>query len=179
MSAQLGRLMKWVIGIIVLAALCLLAICNGFIITRYRTGEQEDIRAVQKRFILYSQVPFFKTEGRLYFLERITIPYHTIDVFGVFADDLDVFENSKDISDFESSFSSQGFGYFTEKEIARLPAELCKEYNLQQRDGGYYLLGADGQEQRVKEFRFRTAGTYCFCYIDLESKKFILSICAR
>lgn len=70
--------MKWIIGIVVLAVLCLLAILNGFIITRYRTGELEDIWAVQERFVLYSQVPFFKTEGWLYFLERVTQPYHRL-----------------------------------------------------------------------------------------------------
>lgn len=165
--------MKWVIGIIVLAVLCLLAICNG-----YRTGELEDIRTVQERFILYSQVPFFKTKGRLYFLERVTLPYHTIDVFGVFADDLDVFENSKDISDFESSFSVSGF--YTEEEIARFPKKV-KEFMFRNIWDEYYLLlaGSDEQEQRVKEFMFRTAGTYCVFRIDLESKKFILHISAR
>ena len=175
---QLKRLMKWVTGIIVLAVPCLLAICNGFIITRYRTGELQDIQAVQERFILYSQVPFFKTEGRLYFLERVTLPYHTIDVFGVFADDLDVFENSKDISDFESSFSVSGF--YTEEEIARFPKKV-KEFMFRNIWDEYYLLlaGNDEQEQRVKEFMFRTAGTHCVFLIDLESKKFILHISAR
>ena len=168
--------MKWIIGIIVLAVLCLLAILNGFIITRYRTGELEDIRAVQERFVLYSQVPFFKTEGRLYFLERVTQPYHTIDVFGVFADDLDVFENSKDISDFESS-ASGGF-FYSEKEIARLPPKV-KEFLFQDIRYGDYSLGKEGQEQQVKKFWFRTSGTHCFFCIDLETKKFILSISAR
>lgn len=163
--------MKWVIGIIVLAVLCLLAICNG-----YRTGELEDIRTVQERFILYSQVPFFKTKGRLYFLERVTLPYHTIDVFGVFADDLDVFENSKDISDFESSTSSGLF--YSEKEIAHLPPKV-KEFLFQDIRYGDYSLGKEGQEQQVKKFWFRTPGTHCFFCIDLETKKFILHISAR
>ena len=109
------------------------------------------------------------------FWERVTQPYHTIDVFGVFADDLDVFENSKDISDFESSASGV---FYSEKEIARLPPKV-KEFLFQDIRYGDYSLGKEGQEQQVKKFWFRTPGTHCFFCIDLETKKFILRISAR
>ena len=143
------------------------------VVTKHHHGEFQDVQAFKQSFIQYNQIPYFKTQGKLFYHEWIVIPYHNIDVCGVFKDSVDVFMDDREITN-----SHRG--------------ESCVfkwEDRLESRDG---IPAARGQFDELLEenscydknlefdcYWFQTVGTHCRFLVNPQTQLFILHVSAR
>ncbi|MBO4618846.1 MAG: hypothetical protein J5654_01930 [Victivallales bacterium] len=147
----------------------------NFYRTKYYSGEMDDINALKQRFVQYDNIPYFKTDGKLFFAERVVQPYHTIEILGVFSDSLEDFKSNEEILDFSEEHIGETF---FDDILDHVPDHILHEYDFIRKVDDRYSMVDNGNELHRYWFKTRWV-QHGLLYLEHKTGKFMLRLSCR
>ena len=147
---------------------------------KYYSGEMDDINALKQRYAQYDCIPYFKIDGKLFFVERVWQPYHTIWVLGVFNDSLEDLKSNEEILD----FSEEGIDepIFADDILDHVPDHILQEHDfIRKVENRYsrYSMVDNGNDLHRYRFKPRWGAQYGLLYLEHKTGKFMLCLACR
>ena len=174
----------------ILVLLLFLLVVSPFLfllIPRYRIGHINQIEELEKKYPL-CHITNFKSTGPLVFIEQRQWSSWTIVVWGIFQDDIDIFQKdarSRNVNIFDDSDLFFVYAYAYDYGNKKLPAEdrlpVRKIISAQSNSGYNYEFVNDKGETTSRHIQIEgyVESTYFCIYIDPVSKKFVLNLQIR